>query len=161
MTKFSSKHILKLLIPSVLLAPTHIECATPVRYARYPEVDQKEQVLMSYYQEWRGTRYRLGGNTEEGIDCSSFIQQVFAQGFGVDIPRSAREQMIQGRPVDTSSLKAGDLLFFRSGPTRRHVAVYLGKQRFLHVSASRGVSLDTLQEAYWQRRFLTARRLLS
>lgn len=160
MTKFASKHILNLLIPGMVLAPIHIACAAPVRYSSYPSMDQKERVLMSYYQEWRGTRYRLGGNTEDGIDCSSFVQQVFAQGFGVDIPRSAREQMIQGRPVDTTNLKAGDLLFFRSGPTRRHVAVYLGNQRFLHVSASRGVSLDSIQEAYWQRRFLTARRLL-
>lgn len=160
MIKSTLNHALKLIIFCTILVPLSAECATQVRYSPPQATENNEQALMSYYQEWQGTRYRLGGNTTDGIDCSSFIQQLFAKQFGIDIPRSAREQMVQGRSVNTLNLKAGDLLFFRSGPTRRHVAVYVGNQRFLHVASGRGVSLDSIQNEYWQRRFLTARRLL-
>lgn len=121
---------------------------------------QVGQAIEEQYEHWKGTRHRLGGTSEAGIDCSAFIQNLFAQHFGIDLPRSSREQMVLGSSVPLERLRIGDLMFFRSGPTRRHVAVYIGKGRFLHVSAREGVAISSMNEAYWKHRFLLARRLM-
>lgn len=118
-----------------------------------------QTAIEQHYEEWQGTRHRLGGTDEKGIDCSSFIQQLFIKHFGIELPRSSREQMGLGQVIDRSNLKIGDLLFFKTGPSLRHVAVYLGDKRFLHVSSKKGVSFDNLDEKYWSKRFITARRL--
>lgn len=115
--------------------------------------------LLDHYARWAGTRHRLGATGHNGVDCSSFIQTLFQDRFQVDLPRSSREQMVFGSPVDRTELRSGDLLFFRTGPTRRHVGVYLGNQQFMHVSTSAGVEIARLFSPYWQRHFITARRV--
>ena len=122
------------------------------------EGESLQTAIELHYEEWQGTRHRLGGTGEKGIDCSSFIQKLFTKHFGIQLPRSSREQMQLGQVVDRANLKIGDLLFFKTGPSLRHVAVYLGDKRFLHVSSKKGVSFDHLDEKYWSKRFITARR---
>lgn len=119
-----------------------------------------EEAILEHYDEWRGTRHKLGGTSHAGVDCSSFIQKLYEKHFGIELPRSSREQMQLGTTVDKSNLRTGDLLFFRTGPTLKHVAVYIGNNRFLHVSTRRGVMLSDLDESYWRKRFLKAQRLM-
>jgi lipoprotein Spr len=76
-----------------------------------------------------------------------------------DLPRTTGEQIHRGVQVAQYRLKAGDLVFFQTGPNRRHVGVYIGDSQFIHASSSQGVTVSTLTDNYWQEHFITARRV--
>lgn len=105
--------------------------------------------------------YRFGGNSIFGIDCSGYVQKVYSM-IGVNLPRSAREQFHEGKPVNTGELSIGDLVFFRTYASfPSHVGIYLGDNLFIHAS-SRGkrVTIDSLAEPFYIKRFIGAKRLL-
>jgi hypothetical protein len=110
-----------------------------------------------------GIDYRFGGDSpERGLDCSGLIRYVFQQVTGVTLPRTAQELSRIGEKVRADDLTPGDLVFFN---TRRfafsHVGIYLGDGRFIHAPATGGeVGVATLSNAYWQKRYNGARRLL-
>lgn len=93
------------------------------------------------------TPYTWGGtNPNKGMDCSAFVRHILAK-FKVYLPRTAREQARAGKPVKTSRIIAGDLIFFDTSRTRPgidHVGLYLGKGYFVHACASQGVTIDRL-----------------
>jgi len=110
-----------------------------------------------------GTRYRYGATGRGAYDCSSFAQSVYASQ-GVKLPRTSREQATVGSKVDKSNLKPGDLVFFKTGRGSRisHVGIYQGNGKFTHASSGKGkVVTSSLNEGYYQRRFVTARRPVS
>lgn len=117
------------------------------------------QALMVEHQRWQGTPYRLGGTSSAGIDCSALVQNVFADTFSLDLPRTTRHQVNEGAAVGRESLEPGDLVFFRPLGSR-HVGIYVGDERFLHASTSRGVMISSLDNVYWQRYYWKARRPL-
>ncbi len=105
--------------------------------------------------------YRFGGNSLLGIDCSAYVQKVYAL-IGIDLPRSARAQFSEGNPVDKGELSIGDLVFFRTYASfPSHVGIYLGNNLFIH-SSSRGkkVTIDSLETPYYLKRFIGAKRLI-
>jgi cell wall-associated NlpC family hydrolase len=107
-----------------------------------------------------GVRYVFGGTTSTGFDCSGYVQHVFAM-LGKHIPRTADAQYYAGKKVAGKSMTAGDLVFFQtyaSGPS--HVGIYLGNDRFVHASSSRGVTVSSLHDHYWSARYLGAKRLI-
>ena len=112
-----------------------------------------------------GIRYRFGGNTESGVDCSGLIRLVWERlGLGLStLPRTAANMATLGLPVSLSDIKPGDLVFFNTlGHNFSHVGVYLGEGRFLHASSGqRRVTLSSLSERYFRDRFEGARRLLT
>ena len=116
-------------------------------------------LLREQAQQWRGVPYRLGGRDQSGIDCSAFVQITFQSQLGVELPRTTGELARQGRRVDRDELRPGDLVFFKTGFRRRHVGIYMGGERFLHASTSRGVITSSLNNEYWRRHFWKARRL--
>ncbi|WP_415905637.1 NlpC/P60 family protein [Neptuniibacter sp. QD48_55] len=116
------------------------------------------QALLDQYNSWVGTPYRLGGNTRSGIDCSAFTQVTFRDQFGVDIPRTTRDQLGSGSNIAKGQLKAGDLVFFQTGYKQRHVGIYVQEGQFLHASTSKGVIISRLDNPYWQKHYWTARR---
>lgn len=107
-----------------------------------------------------GTRYRFGGSTRKGLDCSSFVQQVFRE-IDITLPRTAREQFQLGELVPFSSLQKGDLVFFRTyAPFPSHVGIYLGNNRMIHASSrDRRVVISTLDTPYYRSRFIGAKRI--
>ena len=119
-----------------------------------------QQALLAQYREWRGTPYRLGGNGKDGIDCSGFVQQTLARHFDIRAPRSTAQQVSMGSEVSRDSLQVGDLLFFRTGYTMRHVGFYLGGGKFLHASTRVGVTISRLDDQYWRKTFWTERRVM-
>lgn len=138
--------------------------------AMFPVVEMKQDLavdtpafirnaLMSEHQRWEGTPYRLGGTGSEGIDCSALVQNIFADRFNLDLPRTTRHQVNEGAAVTRESLKPGDLVFFRP-PGSRHVGIYVGDERFLHASTSRGVMISSLNNVYWKRYYWKSRRPL-
>ena len=48
--------------------------------------------LLQQIDHWWGTRYCLGGENENCIDCSAFTQTLLSNVYGIDVPRTAREQ---------------------------------------------------------------------
>lgn len=106
--------------------------------------------LLAQYRKWRGVRYKLGGLSRRGIDCSGFVMLVFKSQFGINLPRTTRLQVNSGRSVSQSALKAGDLVFFKTGANSRHVGIYLERGKFMHASSSKGVTISHLNNVYWR-----------
>lgn len=107
-----------------------------------------------------GVPYVFGGTSASGFDCSGYVQHVFAM-LGYHIPRTADAQYSAGKKVTGKTIAPGDLVFFQtyaSGPS--HVGIYLGNDRFVHASSSRGVTISSLHESYWSARYLGAKRLI-
>lgn len=111
-----------------------------------------------------GTPYRWGGNTpESGFDCSGLIGYVYRGAAGVSLPRTTTQMSQRGVEVGRSALQVGDLLFFATSGGRRvsHAGIYVGGGRFVHAPSSGGtVRLDRLDNSYWQKTYLTAKRVL-
>ncbi len=105
--------------------------------------------------------YRFGGNSVFGIDCSAYVKRVYSL-IGIDLPRSAREQFQEGKPVDGEELSIGDLVFFKTYASfPSHVGIYLGNNLFIHASSrSKRVTIDSLETPYYLKRFIGAKRLL-
>lgn len=123
-------------------------------------VDVKSRI-MEQYAVWKGVRYRLGGDTKRGIDCSAFVQRTFRDQFGLELPRSTSQQQDTGKEITRSKLRPGDLVMFRAGSTGRHVGIYLGNDNFVHASTSSGVMISSLNDDYWKKRYREGRRVLS
>ncbi len=115
--------------------------------------------LYRQHQEWRGVRYRLGGMNKSGIDCSAFVQLTYQSRLGIHLPRTARQQSRLGTPIRKYQLAPGDLIFFRTGPTSKHVGIYLEENKFLHASQRKGVTISRLDNVYWQSKYWKSVRL--
>jgi cell wall-associated NlpC family hydrolase len=106
-----------------------------------------------------GVRYRWGGTSPAGFDCSGLIYYTFARQ-GVALPRTTYDMYDAGVPVPRDELQAGDIVFFqtlRPGPS--HAGIYLGDGRFIHASrGGRGVRITPMDDDYYATRFLGARR---
>ncbi len=120
----------------------------------------REKVLLEVIK-YLDTPYKYGGNSGRGIDCSAFTKQVFENSLSLELPRSAREQYQEGDEVSKDELKFGDLVFFNT--TRRsfpgHVGIYLGDNQFVHASRKLGVTVSSLDEAYYNKRYVGSRRV--
>lgn len=118
--------------------------------------------LELYYQmyEWLGTRYRFGGESKKGVDCSGFTGIVYEKAYNRVLPRDSRSMYKMTNPISRNEMKEGDLLFFR---IRRgqvsHVGIYLGNNKFVHASTTQGVIVSDLREDYYRRYFYKAGRL--
>ncbi len=114
--------------------------------------------LLQYIDSWYGTRYRYGGTTRSGVDCSAFTGQLCSSVFGKNIPRTAREQFEQCQKIPSEYLQTGDLVFFNTRGGVSHVGVYLLNNKFVHASTSSGVVISDLDESYYKSRYLGAGR---
>lgn len=120
-----------------------------------------EKVIMEIIK-YLNTPYKYGGNSAKGIDCSAFTQTVFNNSLSISLLRSAREQYTRGDVIGgRDNLKFGDLVFF---DTRRrvkpgHVGIYLGDNLFAHASRKLGVTISSLDEDYYSKRFMGGRRM--
>ncbi len=116
--------------------------------------------LYSFIEEWWQVRYRYGGTTKRGVDCSSFTGQLINSVFGIVLPRTARAQYgVTGR-VKKDDLQEGDLVFFNTRGGVSHVGVYLGDSYFTHSSCSAGVTISSLNDAYYSRKFIGGGRVI-
>ena len=144
--------------PPLVIAKTKAkaESITQKLSATLPE--NVEQEISKFF----GLRYRFGGNGQGGIDCSALVQKVYADAFGVELPRSSwfqsRASGLETVPAD--ELKTGDLLFFGSKRKRvDHVGMYLSGGYFLHAARSEGVTISRLDHQHWKSRFMFSKRV--
>lgn len=116
--------------------------------------------LLETIDEWYGTRYRYGGSTKDGIDCSAFACTLMTAAFGLTLPRTSREQYDASQRIDRNELKEGDLVFFNTRGNISHVGVYLNNNKFVHASTTAGVMISDLGEDYYAHRYRGAGRVL-
>ncbi len=120
---------------------------------------QERAALITAATLFLGAPYRLGGNSVRGIDCSSYVRSIYSI-FGIQLPRTAREQSYIGLVVNRANLKEGDLVFFNTRRALGHVGIYIGDNKFLHASyRSKAVKVDSLDTPYFHKRFVRAVRL--
>jgi cell wall-associated NlpC family hydrolase len=107
-----------------------------------------------------GVKYKYGGTTAKGFDCSGFTMYVF-NAFGIELPHQSKAQAKLGSAVDKKELRAGDLVFFNTdGKGISHVGIYLGGGEFVHSASDKGVVKNKLSETYYMKTYVTARRVL-
>jgi len=131
---------------------------------RLQELSHKASDLVINALGMLGIRYKYGGSTpESGMDCSGLVRYVFRETLGRELPRTSEEISQLGQKVDTRDLQPGDLVFYNT--LRRsfsHVGIYLGDNKFIHSPSPGGeVRIESMDVAYWKKRFNGARRLTS
>lgn len=126
----------------------------------FKELSTKDK-LISFARMLLNIPYRFGGNSLYGIDCSAFVQKVFTV-LNIKLPRTAREQFNKGITVSMDQLSIGDLVFFRTYASfPSHVGIYIGENLFIHASSKeRKVTIDKLNQPFYMKRFIAAKRLL-
>ena len=124
----------------------------------------KIESIIDYAKTFEGTRYKYGGTTKKGMDCSGLIYSSFKKE-EIILPRTSRAMSTQGTKTSLKNLKVGDLLFFKTSKKNviSHVGLVVktGKRiEFIHSSTSKGVTISSLDERYWNNAFAWARRIL-
>lgn len=134
----------------------------PFKYSILLDVAVEELnniALLQFMNEWYGTRYKFGGSTHAGIDCSAFSGALLLNVFGIALPRIAKDQYKACERIKKDALQEGDLVFFHT--TRKgisHVGVYLRNNKFIHASLNYGVVISSLDDPYYSRTFVGAGR---
>lgn len=129
---------------------------------RTEQVTAREKLLMEIIK-YLDTPYKYGGSTLNGIDCSAFTQSVYQDALNVNLNRTARDQFTQGKVISSKEeLEFGDLVFFNTRRRVRpgHVGIYIGDGLFAHASTKGGVMISSLDEDYYSKRFMGARRVV-
>lgn len=118
--------------------------------------------IINHGNSFLGTPYLFGaryGRTDR-FDCSSFVKYIYRN--YITLPRVSKDQAKVGKWVSKSNLRRGDLVFFDTSSSRPgidHVAVYAGNGRLLHALPKGGVQYSKMN-SYWNKRYVTARRVL-
>ena len=125
-----------------------------------PEPPAPKTTFEEYASKWLGTPYVYGANSTTGTDCSGYVMQVYKGYFDISLPHNAHMMYKdeRGKSVSRGNLREADLIFFGSFWKISHVGIYLGGDRFIHASSSRGVIISNLNEKYYKNKYQGARR---
>jgi cell wall-associated NlpC family hydrolase len=143
-----------------LIEQSNLETLTNI-ISEYSNTTVDRDAVMIRIIELINTPYLWGGTTTNGIDCSAFCQRVMRYALGIDLPRTSIMQSTVGEEVNRENLQFGDLVFFNTiGRRISHVGIYLGEGVFAHSSSSGGVKTSSLNEDYYNAKYVTARRVI-
>lgn len=125
-----------------------------------PDLPEERRLLLQEAESWIGTPYRYAGTTRSGVDCSGFVCTVFST-LPQKLPRNSASQATVGEAISLRDAEGGDLVFFNtSGSGVSHVGIYIADNLFIHASTSIGVTINSLAEEYYRKRFVSIRRVL-
>lgn len=120
-----------------------------------------DPTLGNFVYEWLGVKYKLGGNTKKGIDCSQFTKRLYQDVYGVQLQGVAYKQWSQTIRIKKDNLQVGDIVFFNSkqSPTGWHCGIYIGNRIFVH-AANRyeNVKLSNIDEPKYVKSYKGAGR---
>lgn len=171
------KHVLFLVL--ILVFFTACKSTSPITTSK--KADPKEQPVRSVKRkayrlaeqlidaatENIGVKYRYGGTTKAGFDCSGLMVTIFDSN-AIFLPRTSIQQSKQGVVLNHKEEKAkkGDLIFFKTNKKRQinHVGIVIEVDdeeiKFIHASTSRGVIISSTKELYYKSRFAQLNRVL-
>jgi len=116
--------------------------------------------LYSFIDDWYGTKYKYGGMTKLGIDCSGFCNLLYGKVYNKKIKRTTSQLSKDINKIRKKKLKEGDLVFFNiSMKKNSHVGVYLRNNKFVHASTSKGVLISSLDNPYYKKVYSKGGRL--
>ncbi len=122
--------------------------------------------IINNAKEYNGVRYKYGGTTAKGMDCSGLIYVAFKEE-AIAIPRTSLAMSKKGTRISLDDVQKGDLLFFQTNKNKKvvnHVGLVVeslpGLIEFIHSTSSKGVIISDLNQSYWRLAFYEARRVL-
>ena len=119
-----------------------------------PKSEIKNIKLYTFIDSWYGTKYKYGGTSKNGVDCSGFANVLYKTVYNKQMPRSTKDIAKAINKVGKNKLKEGDLVFFNiSKKKNSHVGVYLMNNMFVHASTSKGVMISSLDNPYYKKTF--------
>ncbi len=128
--------------------------------------NKKPEAIVKYAKTFEGTRYKFGGTTKKGMDCSGLVY-ISYQREGINMPRISRDMATKGKRVSLSKANKGDLVFFKTNKNKNtinHVGLVVenkhGEVFFIHSTSSLGVIISSLEERYWKNAFVEVRRII-
>lgn len=145
---------------------THSIITNPKTELALEERTNLASEIIDYAKQFDGVRYKYGGTTKSGMDCSGLVYVSF-KAYDVNLPRISRDMAKQGVEIKIDELQEGDLLFFETNPRKKEishvglvVAVRPGMVQFIHATTKGGVLVSSLAERYWFSSFVKAKRIL-
>ncbi|MGL6115902.1 C40 family peptidase [Cetobacterium sp. SF1] len=129
------------------------------------KISQKERnnrlsKIKTFYTEWKGTKYKYGGQSKKGVDCSGLVGIFFKEEYNKSIPRTTLEIAKEGEEVSSiSDLEVGDIVLFKIRRKVYHTGLYIGNGKFLHSSTQKGVMISMFDD-YWLKKYWQSRRIL-
>ena len=131
-----------------------------------PENMSKAEFLIAVASQHIGTRYRGGGTTSAGFDCSGLMFSTFKH-IDMTLPRSSSSMAVgAGYKIDRSQAQKGDLIFFTTNGrgSINHVGMITeingDEIKFIHSSVQAGVIISSTEEPYYKKRFIQINRVL-
>ena len=155
----------------ISVGPTEKVIGAKPKIAQPLETDEKKitdktQQIINTAMTFTGVRYKYGGSTTKGMDCSGLLHVSFAE-HNINIPRASYLIAKEGENIELGEVSVGDLLFFGTSNRKKNinhvglvVAIDGNDIRFIHSTTSRGVIVSSLREGYWNHAFIKAARLL-
>jgi len=127
-----------------------------------PEIN----ILLQEAYSHMGTRYRSGGKSPQGFDCSGFVGFCFNSSLGIKTPASSSGFHSAGVKITESEAKPGDVICFTGSNSSRRICGHVGiiteitdsTIYFIHSATSSGIRIDALYQPYYKTRFLEIRR---
>lgn len=149
----------------VFLSFIATSCSSSKTIVKKKAISKADRIVFNALK-YKGVRYKFGGTTKKGMDCSGIVYVAFGME-NVQLPRVSRDMAKRGKKVFLSKAKKGDLLFFRTQKSRtkiNHVGLVISHQkgqiRFIHATSSKGVVISNLSEKYWKKAFVKAVKIL-
>lgn len=135
----------------------HTNKAIVTKYAEMLQVPTSQITNIKLYEfidDWYGTKYKYGGLTKAGIDCSGFCNVLYNNVYKKELPRSTSDIAKTINKVAQNKLKEGDLVVFNiAGKKNSHVGLYLHNNYFVHASTSKGVIISNLTNPYYKKAY--------
>ena len=129
-------------------------------------VSKQANAIVEYAKTFKGVKYKYGGTTKKGMDCSGLIYTTF-KAHDIVMPRTTKDLSVNGNWVDLKKVTEGDLVFFATKKNSRkvnHVGIVTDVEgnevSFIHSSSSKGVMISQISQKYWYFAFVQARRYL-
>jgi len=146
----------------VYVAATPEKQAATTKRNTMPKADRIIGTALTY----SGVRYKFGGTTKKGMDCSGLLYVAFGA-HNVALPRTSIQMSEEGKNIGLRNVIKGDLLFFKTRKRSKrinHVGMVVSTDnnevKFIHAASSRGVSVSSLREGFWNAAFVKAKRVL-